>query len=254
MPQLYVYTILPLSPLLPLVFNPSRRDEPVLTYLLSTVNDTPDGWIPIIYLGDNSEHDLYCCGNIIVNGSDVACKHGEEPFSLDTGTVMFKSAMLADTTQGSGSGGSNNNNNNINNNNGNNDTDNNNNNNINNNSCNNDSNNNNNNDVNNGTSATSGPSACPSVSQLSPSSSSNKVAVGVGVGVSLGVVAVAAVAWALWERRARMRQWHGKEPMPFGLGEKAAVSSSSRVPLQRSPAELGAESPRIVELASDRRF
>ncbi|KAH8425080.1 uncharacterized protein LDX57_002828 [Aspergillus melleus] len=36
-----------------------------------------------------------------------------------------------------------------------------------------------------------------------PASSNHDVAIGVGVGVPLGVLALTAVAWALWERRAR---------------------------------------------------
>ncbi|KAB8265536.1 hypothetical protein BDV32DRAFT_144828 [Aspergillus pseudonomiae] len=54
--------------------------------------------------------------------------------------------------------------------------------------------------------STSSPSPSPSPSSSSSSgSNSREVAIGAGVGVPLGVIALGAIAWALWERRARTK-------------------------------------------------
>ncbi|GMF72929.1 unnamed protein product [Aspergillus oryzae] len=52
-------------------------------------------------------------------------------------------------------------------------------------------------------------------SSSSSSSNSRDVAIGAGVGVPLGVIALGAIAWALWERRARTK----------GLAAAAAAAS-----------------------------
>ncbi|BAE61593.1 hypothetical protein AFCA_007795 [Aspergillus flavus] len=53
-------------------------------------------------------------------------------------------------------------------------------------------------------------------SSSSSSSNSRDVAIGAGVGVPLGVIALGAIAWALWERRARTK----------GLAAAAAAAAS----------------------------
>ncbi|KAB8200543.1 hypothetical protein BDV34DRAFT_204596 [Aspergillus parasiticus] len=117
--------------------------------------------------------------------------------------------------------------------------------------------------------STSSSSPSPSSSSSSSSSNSRDVAIGAGVGVPLGVIALGAIAWALWERRARTKGLAAAAAAAAGggggsvgaagwAGGNGAVASSvagsnSQYGIQRYETEQWKNAARPAELTTSAR-
>jgi len=60
------------------------------------VNDNPGGGMAIVNLGLEGGIATYCCGSPVSNSTGgLSCAHGEAPFTIETGTILFGRAALA---------------------------------------------------------------------------------------------------------------------------------------------------------------
>ncbi|KAL4905021.1 hypothetical protein BDW74DRAFT_153981 [Aspergillus multicolor] len=163
---------------------------------------------PIVSVGTNDDgRAIYCCGGQSSNSSS-SCENGDDPFVLEDGEMIFGVAALADATSDSNA-----------------------------NSTASDS----GSDSNSG-GADGGQDGSGSSSESN--CSNNDVAIGAGVGVPLGVLALSAVAWALLERRKRLKPAGTGDVYASGAGDTGIPVQTQQVyvppPQKGHPTELDA--------------
>ncbi|KAJ5306932.1 hypothetical protein N7508_005947 [Penicillium antarcticum] len=85
-------------------------------------------------------------------------------------------------------------------------------------------------------SSTSAPTSTSNPTSDSGSNAKREAAIGAGVGVPLGVIALASIAWALWERRARVKALSQPISAPAPMNQPFFHQPGT----PRPPVELGA--------------
>ncbi|KAL2827671.1 hypothetical protein BJY01DRAFT_135727 [Aspergillus pseudoustus] len=125
----------------------------------------PEGGCSIVNFSFINGVSRYCCGTAIIDGTQLACRDGED-FTVLTGEVLTGYALLQNITSLNAADSP---------------------------------------TESSTESNSTSSSNCPTCSPCINTSDCNETTVGVGVGVPLGVIALATVGWALWERRRRKR-------------------------------------------------